>query len=401
MQAERRAAMLFAALSLYGAASAPAPPEVGGVEAVIGLLLIAAVGIRRPIAVAAGQPLGASGTVRWEAVGVMALLYLLWLPMLRGAWLGWEARDVVRDVVPLLYLFLPVLLVPLLRDAADGAVRLLSGGLMVAGVAFAVRWWVEMRWGFGAVGQRFMGDGPFYFLNSPSVLYAALGLPVSALDLIRAGGLRRWGLALLLLAGAALCLGALAGAVHRMALGLAVLAYGAIVAWWGRRAPWLLGAAVLAALLALGLFGDAIVGTVGQIGEKSRLVGGNARIAEALAALDRVGRSLPSLLLGDGWGALFENPSVGGWRVSYTHTLATYFLVKAGMAGVAALLAYLALLLPLAFKLLRDDMPRACAVLPPLAVALGMHTSFKYLCCGVLLSLMVLMAERCAPRDVS
>lgn len=299
-----------------------------------------------------------------------------------------------RDIVPLLYLFLPVLLVPVLRGAADRALPLLAGGLALAGLALALRWWKQAQWGFGAVGTRAMPDGGAYFLNAPAVLFAAVALPALALVLASRGGAGRWLGAACCAAGGALCLAALAGAVHRTALGLAALAALVLLAGWTRRSH---GPAL--PLLVLGLaaglaLGDPLSGAWEQVAEKTRLTGANSRWEEAAAVLEHVARSPWALAFGDGWGAKLSNPAVGGWRVSYTHTLATYILVKGGLTGAIALAAYLGALVPLALRLLRDNPPLGWSLLPPLLMALGLHTSFKYLDTGVLLTLVVLGAER-------
>ncbi|HYG89135.1 MAG TPA: hypothetical protein VD978_23070 [Azospirillum sp.] len=389
-----RAQALFAALALYGLLSAPAPPAVRLVEAAIGALLVVCVGIERPLMAATGHALRSTALPPWESVGTAAFVWLLWAPLVRGLTLGWEPEAIVRDVVPLVYLFLPVLLVPLLRCAGPQAVPLLATGLTLAGVLFVLRWWRHTEWGFDTVGARAMGDGTRYFLNAPSVLFAAVVLPMTSLSLMARGGWWRWVLAFALLVPAALCLGALAGAVHRMALGVMLLAFLATVPWWWRRAPWALAWAAVLAASGAALFSDVALGALELVAEKNRLTGASARVEEAMAVLEQAGRSLPALLFGDGWGALIANPAVGGWRVAYTHTLLSYALLKAGVLGVLALTAYLAGLVPGALALLRANPPLAAAVLAPLSVALSAHTSFKYLDCGLLLTLMVLAAEK-------
>ncbi len=390
---------LATALVLYGALSAPAPPAVRMTEAAIGALLLLAVGWRRPLVVVTGHALRRAVLPPWEALAVPALAWLLWAPLLRGAALGWEAADILRDVVPLFYLFLPVLLVPVLRRVDRLAVGLLGGGLALAGVLLALRWWKQAQWGFSAVGARAMSDGGAYLLNAPAVLFAAVALPVLALGLLARGGPGRWwlarGLAALACAGGgALCLAALAGAVHRTALGLAALSGVAVLVWWGRRHPWRLLAVLVPGVLALLVVGDALSGAWDQAAEKTRLTGANTRWEEAAAVLEHVTGSPWSLLFGDGWGARLANPAVGGWRVSYTHTLATYVLVKGGVLGALALAGYLGGLAAPLLRLLHADPPLGWSLLPPLLMALGLHTSFKYLDTGLLLTLMVLAAYR-------
>ncbi|WP_246653592.1 hypothetical protein [Azospirillum formosense] len=232
-----RAAGLFLALVFYGLLSAPAPAEIRPAEGMIGALLVLGVGLRRPLSVVTGQTLLEGGSPPWEAPAVLALAVLLWCPLMRGVWLDWAPGDMVRDVVPLLYLFLPVLLVPLLRAAPDRAAGLLAGGLAVAGVGFALRWWKQADWGFGAVGVRAMADGGVYLLNAPSVLFAAIALPAFGGGMLTHGGWLRRVAGVAAILGGLLCLVALAGAVHRMALGLAAMAFAALGLWWLRRAP--------------------------------------------------------------------------------------------------------------------------------------------------------------------
>ena len=140
--------------------------------------------------------------------------------------------------------------------------------------------------------------------------------------------------------------------------------------------------------------GDVLVGAWQQAAEKTRLTGVNARWEEAAAVIDHAVATPWALLFGDGWGARIANPAVGGWRVSYTHTLASYSMLKSGLFGMLALGAYLAAMVRPWYRLLAADPPLALAVVPPLLMALCLHTSFKYLDTGVILSLMLLVAER-------
>ena len=396
---------LLMGLAVYGLFSAPAPPEVGVAEAAVGLCLVVASGLRRPLALVSGALVATPGARVHEAVGCVAFLVLLWLPLLRGAGLDWRGRDIVRDVVPLLFLFLPVMLAGPLRPARGRAVALLTAGLSAAGVAFALRWWHDAGWAFGAIGHRAMSDGPRYLLNSPTVLFAALWLPMAALrlawpelgdgaaGLAPRGRLVRLALAVPVALAALLILAALAGAVHRMAL---ILALVSLIGFLG----WSLGRTVgpaAVALVALGALllspGGPLAGAFELVVVKSEMVGFNERFAEADAVFAQIGRSPLSLLFGDGWGTLVANPAVGGWRVSYTHSFPSYLLLKTGVVGALAMAAWLGTLAPLAVNLARRDPPLALAALPPVAGGLLLHTSFKYLCFGLLLTVLTLAGE--------
>lgn len=381
-------AALAAALLLQGAAGRPAPPLFRPeIEGVIALLLILAAGWRQPLAVA----LGGAGQ-RWEAVGAGCLAVLLWPPLARAAWAGWPVGDVVRDVVPLLFLFLPLLLVPALRPAGRAGAHGLAAVLMLEGLFFVLRWWRHADWGFGAVGARVMSDGGGYLLNAPSVLFAAVAWPLVGLHCLERPSFWRLLGGLAALAAGAVCVAALLGAAHRLAFGLIVVA--ALVALWTRRRRlvWLWPVLALAAAVAVGLEGERLLGALERIVEKTRLAGGNARLEEATAALSAAGETLLGALFGAGWGARLENPAVGGWRVAYTHTFATYLLFKAGVVGLAAGVVWLTTLLPAVARLWRRDAAWGIAVAAPLFVAFTAHTSYKYLDTGVLLALLILLA---------
>ncbi len=403
MSGERRVAAVLAALMLYGLFSAPAPPEIGAAEMAIGLLLVAATGLAQPWAMISGAQLLRTEARSFESVGSVVFIGLFWLPLLRGAGLDWSGRDILRDLVPLLYLFLPVLLVAPLRGIRARAVELLAGGLACAGVAFVLRWWSEVGWAFGAIGHRAMSEGSSYLLNSPAVLFAALWLPVTAIGLLwpvtalRPGPRPPWlrlALALPLLLAAVLVCAALAGTVHRMALIMITLSGLGFLLWCARRTPWPLLTVLggLAAFLVL-LPGAPLTGALGMVVAKSEQVGVNERANEVAAVLDQTGRSALSLLAGDGWGALVANPAVGGWRVSYTHSFPSYLLLKTGIFGLLLMLCWLATLVPAFVRLALGNPPLALAALPPLAGGLLFHTSFKYLCFGLLLTLIMLAGE--------
>lgn len=374
-----RVAALCGATVLYGFLGTPAPPVLRWIELAVAALLLLAVGLRRPLLVAVGSAL--TGGPGWAAAGMLAMSWLAWVPLLRGVWLGWGAGDIVRDVVPLVFLFLPLVLVPLLARGGRWTAEALCGALMLAGLLFALRWWRQQGWEFGAFGERTLGDGRTYLLNAPAVLVAAIGFPALALRLAGKVGATRWVLAAAAAVAGVVCLAALAGAAHRMALGIALPALLLIGVAEGRRSPLAAWTAFLAIACVALLFHEAAQGALERLMEKTRLAGANARVEEAEAVLRLVSASLPSLLFGEGWGALLPNPAVGEWRVSYTHSFLTYALLKTGVVGLGAFAAWLGALSVPAWRLLRTDPVLALVCLPPLLVPFGLHTSFNNVDC--------------------
>jgi len=375
---------LILALAVYGVLGVPAPGRFGWQEIAVGGGIVLATGIIRPLMVGTGVMMADPRARLHDVIGTAAFNYLLWVPLLRALFSGNNDEDIYRDVVPLLFLFLPILLVP----SGPVMYRLLTLGLAAVGVLFALRWWWPGL-AFRQVGRLAMPEGDGYLLNSPTVLFAAVLLPLLALErLERRPGLPSLLIAFLLCGAAAIAGAALAGAVHRAALIMAISVVVGFAAWQARRKP-LLALLLFATLAVAAVVGTGqLSGTIQQIAWKTETYGLNERSAEAAAVLDQVGASWSDLLLGQGWGTLVRSPAVGDMWVSYTHSFATYMLLKTGVIGCLVTLAYVLSMAPALFGLMRTDTSMAIALLPPLGLGLFAHTSFKYLCFGLLLSIL-------------
>jgi hypothetical protein len=371
----------------------PAPGRFGWREMAVGGGIVLATGIVRPLMIGTGVMMADPRARLHDVIGTAAFNYLLWVPLLRALFSGNNDEDIYRDVVPLLFLFLPILLVP----GGPLMHRVLTLGLAAVGVLFVLRWWWPGL-AFRQVGRLAMPEGDGYLLNSPTVLFAAVLLPLLALErLERRPGLPSLLVAFLLCGAAAIAGAALAGAVHRAALIMALSVVVGFAAWQARRKP-LLAMLLLAALAVAAVGSGQLAGTIQQIVWKTETYGLNERSAEAAAVLDQVGASWSDLLFGQGWGTLVRSPAVGDMWVSYTHSFATYMLLKTGVIGCLVTLAYVLSMAPALFGLMRADAPMAIALLPPLGLGLFAHTSFKYLCFGLLLSILnhekIVRAER-------
>jgi hypothetical protein len=371
----------------YGAASAPAPPGIRPQEILVFVGIAMMVGIAAPWRFFSGQML-ARGPVAM-AVGSTILVWLLLQGLIRGMWNGWGLTDMMRDIVPMLFLALPLLLAPRLgRLPADQANRLADAAAF-AGVIFTVRWWWDAGMALSALGASPLGEGRYYLLNSALVPFAAVWLGLRATTWLLARPLR-WqeqALAALAALGSLCCLLALAATLHRAGLGLSLLALGTGMGVRLWRHPFWFVAASLLVLLLLAFVGTRVAGVAELLADKTESVGLNNRVDEFIAVLDQVGRDPLAFLIGDGWGALVPNPAVGWWRVSYTHSAASYFLLKLGALGLALILLLAGLLAGMVVRAARDMPMLLLAVAPSLVLGAFLHTSFKYLCFSILLSL--------------
>jgi len=362
------AAALAAACVVYGALSMPAPPGVGPAELAVGLLVAWAAWTAR-------------GGVRPDRAGLAAALWLAAVPAVGGAMAGAAAHDLVRDLVALSFLFLCLVLGPRPARGPDP----IDVGMCLAGVLFALRWWRSVGFDVAAVGVRVLPEGPELLLGSSAVLFAAVRLPLAGVGRAAAGAPLSG--AALALAGAVPALALLATS-HRAAVAMAAAAGIAGVLRRGPRTASGVAAAGLAAALLPGA-DDHLLGALGAMAEKTRMVGLNARTAETAEAFRRMSATPTGLLFGEGWGALLANPTVGGDRVRYLHGFVPYLAFKAGLLGAAVALMWLSGLAARVPAAWRRDPDLVLACLPPMAAALVVHTGFKHLCLGLVLALLV------------
>lgn len=370
-------ALLIASL-IYATLGSPTPDRPGDVEFVIGLLLIAAVGLPRPFRLKAELA---------EKTGWGLLVYLLTIPLAFGAF-RYPISAIMRDVIPLLFLALPLLIWPKLEDRR---VRMsLEAGALLIGCVFALRYlWIAR----GQVGDG-GADGLLYLASSPCVVFTASALPAYAADILT-GSAKTWTKALilgLLAAASALALLALAISLQRAALLLSCIVYGFGLIETMRRVPRLIPWLIIMCLAGLAVFSNPLSILVHAVLAKTRAVGENARLVEFAAILDLISDNLKYLLFGAGWGARFASPAVGGFSVGYAHSFLGYVFLKTGWLGAVLWTLWFGVFL--IFSLL----PRLhahkfstffVATLMPTILGLSLYTSYKFLGLGLVLSLFI------------
>lgn len=398
-------AALAMAMLVYGALGSPAPSGLRLQEMLIFAGLILFIGWRSPLLLGSGLSLFSNGRAGGGQGGIdlafriasLVMVGLLWLGCLRGLWNGWGFADMARDILPFLFLSLPVLLAPGLSRLSPARFTLLVDCAGWAGCALALRWWIGAGMALSALGTAPLGEGKDYLLNSALVPFAGIWLCLRAVSYLvdRRGQRRLWRMALSLLygVGGIACLLALAATIHRAALGLSLLAI--LLGLWRL----LIRRPLLSLLLGAGLLvlvvvaGAPLAGVAGLVAAKTESVGLNNRVGEILAVLDQVGRDPLAFLIGDGWGALVANPAVGYWRVSYTHSALSYFLLKVGLLGLVGMALYAGVLFA---RIARAAVIRPALVLaaaPSLLIGCFLHTSFKYLCFSIILALVASVNE--------
>ena len=390
-----RVVAFFAALLLYAFFSTPTPDHIGFAEILVLIGLLAGVGAAGMMQ-AAGFYRG-DVTPRWVLPARILLIFGLSVPLVTGLAHGHDAALMLRDVIPFLFLLLPLFFTAsfLTQDYVE---RFLPYALCLMGLIFVGRvvGRVLLHMHAGNLPPGFITD-PGNLANAPTVLFAALYLTgVGGLILINAKTVPRALLAfgcfiltLILLAGMA----AVGQRAHIGAWGLTVVLWIALLAVIRPRAIWRVAGIMLVVGLLLWPFAAEIVQGLVQ---KTSAVGFNNRMEEAHAVWDSFRDRPWALIFGQGWGASIVSPAVGPNPVNYTHNLMTTYLLKGGLLGLALVLTYLWALGMGIWRILWVHPVAALALAAPFLIDILLYASFKSLDFGLLLVLLALWT-RSAP----
>ncbi|AGH97260.1 hypothetical protein A11S_427 [Micavibrio aeruginosavorus EPB] len=323
------------------------------------------------------------------------------MPLVGAVMAGATPGNILRDIVPFLFMLLPVFMIDTVRDRVRWHF-IITACVVVLGVVFSARVIAPLVLassgfdGAAQLGMNMSAQDPHRLANAPSVLFAAMAMLGAAGVLIsrrmNANGLLS---AVFLSALALIPVAAMALVLQRASLGL--LAAG-VVFWVGvgivkkprRMAIPLLGLAVLCVAV-WGPLPDVVAG----LSHKNAMVGANMRWQEAAAVRDAL-HGIGAVLFGNGWGATVQSPAVGDAIVTFTHSLGTTLWLKSGLVGVGLGVAY--------FGGLALALIRFLPIHPILVVALGapmvidylLYASFKSLDFGLILLLVALYGARSA-----
>jgi len=383
--------LFLLALALYAVLGTPTPDYPGVIEGAIGALLVLAVGLPQ----ASYAILPQKDAPLWHGAGKILLLYGLSVAVLGGALRSFAPGEIMRDILPFLFMMLPILAADLFSRNPRYA-QILPFALAALGLAQAARVCLQA---YGAdFLPLFVLDSmrePHYLANSPAVMFAALALCGAGIWAFVLFSVRRAGLAIALFLLAALPLAAMALALQRAGLGIWALYVLALCAAAFVKRPAKAGLLVLilggaGLMLAFGSpLGRELIALLEALWRKTELFGSNMRLQDAAAVWGAVSEGgWPALLLGLGWGAGFESPAVGGMYVGYTHGLIGAVFLKTGVIGLVLGGVYIGGLLMDVHKRISSPVRIVFwAAALPVLVDVFLYASYKSLDFGLVLLL--------------
>lgn len=390
-----RQGLFLLALLIYALFSTPTPDHISLTEILVlaGILLaVNASGIMQAAGVCPDtRPL-------WLFPARLLLLFGFSVPLLVGLAQGHPVSLILRDLVPFLFLLLPLFLSASFMDRAPLS-RLFPYTLCVMGIVFVLRVIIAFFIPDGSQNFQigYMPD-PHNLVNAPTVLFAALFMTgLGGISLIKARSWKDMLIAFICFALTLILLVGMAGIGQRAHIGVwacGTLCGLGLLAWWRPLGLWRVGAmALLAGILFWPFASDLLTG----LAQKNAVVGLNNRLEEAQVVWESFRGQPASLLLGHGWGATIISPAVGPDPVNYTHNLFTTYLLKGGVLGMALVALYLLTLGAGIWRILWVYPVGALAVAGPFLIDITLYASFKSLDFGLLLALIALWT-RCPPQ---
>lgn len=327
-------------LALYGTLSSTTPDSIGMAELTIGALLLLLGGIPAIVSVIT---IGSwqTGTVRLPKTFFVSLLYLLTIPTLVAVVRNISLQEMIRDIIPLLYLFLPIFIVARIRNH-EIWMKVTVLGLVFVGTAFSIRHFRGAEHELLEIGTKNFAD-VVLFPQDAAVHFSLFFLALASIYCLATRRLLSFVVVGLTLVAPLL---AVSSIFARGPLGILLASIVLFSISLGFRTGIIITIGAFSSILIVGvqLFADAtlqnmILSTADKIILKHQERGNTGRILELEGIWGVVTESPQVLLFGLGWGAEWTNP-VHGRSVSYVHNLLGHILLKSGLVGLVAVIIY-------------------------------------------------------------
>ncbi len=379
---------LFAVI-IYALTGSPTPDHPGLSEVLTGSLILYAAGftgLKRLFDFTSPVPI-------WFHTGRVFLFYCLVVPVLSGVIAGHPVNALLRDILPFLFICMPLFIGDLLIDNRKFCIIYISA-LVFLGVSFAARSFLQFYddlFSAFSIGTRELT----YFANAPTLLFSALlcaGFGVYHFGFSnRVAGFIQSALYCLL---SLILFLPIIITLQRASVGFGILYVFVIMALvfiYKPKQMLFLGMLIIAAILP---FGDVIFPSFDALIIKTANVGTNNRFNEAAAVQNAISDTPFTAIFGIGWGASFHSPAVGEVRVHFTHSLLTTYLLKTGVLGAFLMVFYMgSLFVVWARTLLHTSFSNIrmivilLAFIGPFLIDTLLYASFKSLDFGLLLLL--------------
>jgi hypothetical protein len=420
IQFRRLPAGFILLLASYGfiVFGSPMPPIITWVEILMGFgLLLGGVLLGSSILKEAKHHV----LERWVIILTISLLIV---PLIWGLYCGNTPQNVARDVFPLMFLLgIPILLTAPTQHANHYIlVRLVVFTVLMVGVISAATffWGIFDLFGSPSHLQKMMSSGysvsaqaaqatqfsqatqaaqeplrvlVFLKVYDPAILFTSIFFSAWGIIFL----IRSWRSSLL---GFVLLACGVTIAYGFMIIGLRaysafyVLALMIICSTQLKQMGFYLRILPLATIGLFLILPD-ILAIIHLLWSKQQMMGTNGKVVEWNAVLSTITATPQTLLLGVGWGGIFENP-IFNETTRFTHSMLSFFLIKTGAVGTFAFILTTVMLMlrtkrryaVTSLSIERFILLLSCV--PPLVIGILFEPTYKMLSYGVILALFIL-----------
>jgi len=391
------------AMIIYAVSSEPTPDIIGVDEILIGSLLVLSF-IRSGLIVLGLFFLQRRNYI--EKIVYMIFVYMFIVPSMIGILKeGNNLGDYIRDIIPLLYLFLPIFIISLIKAEPELKIwyKIILLSVIFIGIIFSLRFYLYMKDYIEYIGTLIIHGDKTYIFASPTILFSSIFLTLLGIYNIYKFKFPN------LLKGSIYIFGGLLSFVVFTAVIMRanILFFLASVMFFllaifikslreFRILPTIMILSIIFVFIVINI--NNIEGIFNLILKKFQAVGTNQRIEEFKYILDLLKENSIDFLLGKGWGAvLYDNPTGGNTR--YTHNIFSFLLFKTGIVGLFIFMIYLlyfAYSLALLFINIKQNFVYTILILSfcsTLMIGMFIQPLFKMLGFGLILSLITLTTK--------
>jgi len=374
---------LFIALAFYALLGAPTADNPGWVEGIIFIFILCALGIAPFLALVQFDPNNKTQKPNWLWSGKALFLFCFVTSLIVMLINNNGIHNAIRDFIGFAFLLIPLFLAPFFQTK-QRTMMLITASLLI-GLSFSLRTL------YPDTILNIRGSELLYLANSPLVLFASIYfIGFGAKRLFDHVTIKNAFIFAFCLIASLICLLAMMQDIRRasfVAVIISALIF-AIIGFVQKPIKTLLPLALLGVFVFS--FQQDIMEIIHQITLKTSQVGLNMRLQELQAVWQTVSGNGFTLLFGQGWGATFESPAVGGLPVTFTHSLLSAVLLKSGMIGLLLCLIYLFFIFEKLASVVFINPIAGIAFFWPFMIATLFYASYKSLDFGLLLTLIII-----------
>ncbi len=384
--------LITSALICYSLFSLPTPREYGFAELIIAVCLIGFVAIN----IKSNIRFIFNKERNWEKILIIVAMVLAVGLLIIGLINKHPLFDIARDLIPLLYLFLPVMIFSTIAKEPLLWRKGIAALLVFSAIAMTIRYWAYPETNFSMIGKEYLPFGKGMFVFEPCTIFSSTLL--ITFPLVGSTGLRKSidiilriamfcaGMFMLTLPVAAI----MRGQIILVLIAVTITAGYKIYTVDPKKRYYIITGVGLSLIVICLIFFHEIIYFAKILLLKFQHAGLNMKDEEAMRIIKQAVSSPAALIFGKGWGATFLNPATGDAEYTrFTHNVFTYFLLKGGLTGVALFGIYFVWIIKLLIKALKDvNLPIFFAILNTLIIHFMLEGGFKLLSMGLIISIL-------------